>query len=125
MGFLKRKKEEFIKELEKPRKTKPPVKENIEGNNLVLDDGDSKVILNTYVSKVDCAPAKNIDKFISNALKLARTNNNPIPWVISKFEIDSVIKDAINSADSVVTFSDSIKPSGITNIATKKKMEVR
>ena len=105
---------------------KKQVTETVSGSNVIISDTNGEeTLLTTYVSKDDCAPAKNMDKFISNAVKLSDKVPNTKVWVLSNFSIDEEINKAILSSGSTMTFSDEIALSGITNVRKKKKMEVK
>lgn len=98
--------------------------EKVNGNKVIVSGEEGKLVLNTYISKEDCSPATGVEKFIKNAIKLANKNESSRPWIISKFEKDSIINDSILAIGEPVQFNDTIEPSGIKNIK-KKKIKVR
>lgn len=124
MSFFKKDRERKVIKSEDPRKDRY-TEEDVRGDTITVGSGNSKILLNTYISKEDCSAPEGVDKFIINALRAVDTNTNSKAWVMSKFKKDPLVNESIESSEATVSFSDEIKPSGITNVHKKKKMGVK
>lgn len=124
MSFIRKGKDRKVIKSEDPRKDRYS-EEEVRGDTITLGSGNEKILLNTYISKEDCSAPEGVDKFITNALRAVDSNLNSKAWIMSKFKKDALINEAIESSDTNVTFSDEMKPSGITNIHKKRIMGVK
>lgn len=82
--------------------------EFVGNNRIVSKDRENKVLLNTFVGKLDWEKPKYPNIFIKNAIEYSKNSDKLKPYIIGEFKIDEFLENSIENSEVKVEFDESI-----------------